>query len=247
MARILLIVSNKEFDPTEACVPWKVLTDAGHDVRFASGNGRAALCDQITLTGEGLPKHLQTLAAKPANRDVYVEMASSQRFLNPIAWQDVNPDDYDALVLPGGHAPGVKPYLESEHVHNICRNFFDRKAPVSSVCHGILALSRTRRDDGRSILYGYKVSGLNNFQEKIAIKMTVKSMGAHYQTYPETVQDEVSKVLKTSRDFIAGPKFPAYGSANNPHKGFYVEDGHLLSARWPGDCYTLAHAFLKKL
>ncbi len=246
MAKILILVSNIEFDPTEACVPWKVLTEAGHDVWFASEDGTPAACDRSTLTGEGIPKHLQGLAAKPANREVYADMAASERFQNPLAWQDVKPDEFDGLVLPGGHAPGVKPYVESTHVHNICRNFFDRKAPVSSVCHGVLALSRTQREDGRSILYGYKVSGLNNFQEKLAIKMTKKSMGTHYQTYPETVQDEVSKVLENPKDFIAGPKFPAYGSAENPHKGFYVEDGHLLSARWPGDCYKLAHAFAKK-
>ena len=77
--------------------------------------------------------------------------------------------------------------------------------------------------------------------------MTKKSMGAHYQTYPETVQDEVSRVLEGPKDFIAGPKLPAYGSAKNPNKGFYVHDGHLLSARWPGDCYKLAHALLAKL
>ena len=247
MARILLIVSNIEFDPTEACVPWKVLTEAGHDVWFASGDGNMAACDPATLTGEGIPKHLQSLAAKSENRKIYADMAASERFQNPLSWNDVKPNEFDALVLPGGHAPGVKPYLESDIVHDICRNFFERKAPVSSVCHGVLALSRAKRSDGRSILYGYKVSGLNNFQEKLAIKMTQKTMGIHYQTYPETVQDEVSRELESPKDFIAGPKIPAYGSAKNPRKGFIVEDGHLLSGRWPGDCYKLAHALKDKL
>ena len=247
MARILLIVSNIEFDPTEACVPWRVLTDAGHDVWFASGDGRVAVCDHATLTGEGIPGHLQSLAAKPENRKIYADMEASARFQNPLSWGAVKPDEFDALVLPGGHAPGVKPYLESSEVHNICRNFFARKAPVSSVCHGVLALSRAKGADGRSILYGYKVSGLNNFQEKLAIKMTQKTMGSHYQTYPETVQDEVSRELENPKDFKAGPKFPAYGSAKNPHKGFIVIDDHLLSGRWPGDCYKLAYALKDKL
>ena len=143
MSKILIIVSNIEFDPTEACVPWKILSEAGHDVWFASGDGNVAACDQATLTGEGIPKHLQSLAARPENREVYKEMAASPRFQNPLAWSGVKPDEFDALVLPGGHAPGVKPYLESEAVHDICRNFFARKAPVSSVCHGVLALSRS--------------------------------------------------------------------------------------------------------
>ena len=77
--------------------------------------------------------------------------------------------------------------------------------------------------------------------------MTQKTMGTHYQTYLETVQDEVSRELESPKNFIAGPKFPAYGSAKNPRKGFIVEDGHLLSGRWPGDCYKLAHALKDKL
>ncbi|MEE9346551.1 MAG: type 1 glutamine amidotransferase domain-containing protein, partial [Robiginitomaculum sp.] len=217
MARILIIVSNIEFDPSEACIPWKVLTGAGHDVRFASGNGEMAQCDPVTLTGVGLPKHLQSLAAKPESREIYVQMAASDAFQNPMAWSAVNADDFDALVLPGGHAPGVKPYLESEAVFDICRNFFARKAPVSSVCHGVLALARAKREDGKSVLHGYSVTGLNNFQEKIAIKMTRKAMGGHYQTYPETVQDEVSAVLAQASDFKSGPTLPAYGSASAPH------------------------------
>ena len=247
MARILLLVSNIEFDPTEASVPWKIETEAGHDVWFANEGGRLAICDQITLTGKCLAKHLQVLAAKPENRALYAQMATSERFLNPLAWKDVQPDEFDGLILLGGHAPGLKPYVESPYVYAICRNFFARKAPVASVCHGILALSRTKDDNSRSILYGSKVSGLNNFQEKLAITMTKKTMGTHYQTYPETVQDEVSKILQNPKDFIAGPKYPAYGSAKNPSNGFYVRDRHLLSARWPGDCYKLAHAFCDML
>jgi protease I len=247
MANILTLVSNIEFDPSEACIPWKVLTDAGHDVWFASEDGSVAQCDPVTLTGDGLPGHLQSLAAKPENREIYAQMSASQRFQNPLAWKDVDPDTFDALVLPGGHAPGVKPYLESEHVFDICRSFFERKAPVSSVCHGILALARTKKADGKSVLHGYRVSGLNNFQEKIAISLTKKTMGGHYQTYPQTVQDEVSVVLARKKDFHAGPKFPAYGSAKAPSKGFIVEDGHLLCGRWPGDCYKLAHALRDKL
>ena len=243
MASVLMILPNTEFDPTESSIPWKVLTDSGHQVSFATGNGDAAVCDQITLTGTGLPAYLNSLVAKPENKLVYQQMAADERFQNPTAWADINADEFDALVLPGGHAPGIKPYLEAPAVFDICRNFFDRKAPVSSVCHGILALSRTKRDDGKSVLNGYKVTGLNNFQEKIAIRMTRRSMGQHYQTYPQTVQDEVSEQLASAKDFLPGPMLPSFGSANNPNKGFIVEDRHLVSARWPGDVYKLAYAF----
>ena len=247
MARILTLLPDTDFDPTEACVPWSVLTGAGHDVFFATNSGRAATGDPITLTGQGLPKHLQSLRAKPDNIKLYQTMLKDGRFQAPQAWTDVDPEKYAALVLPGGHGAGVKSYLEAPAVHAICRNFFERKAPVSSICHGIIALARTMRADGKSMLFGYRVTGLTNFQEKLSIMLTRKHIGGHYQTYPETVQNEVCRALETPNDFIPGPKFPAYGSIDAPRKGFIVEDRHLICGRWPGDAYKLAHAFLIKV
>lgn len=242
-----MLLPNAEFDPTEAGVPWHVITAAGHEVFFATGDGTKAQCDQATLSGEGLGGLLKSLAAKPENADIYRQMEASENFQNPQAWKDVNPDDFDALVLPGGHAPGMKPYLESEHVFDICRNFFARSAPVASICHGILALARSKDEGGKSILHGYKVTGLNNFQENIAYKMTKKTMGEHYRTYPVSVQDEVSQVLVSARDFKPGSILPAFGTAKNPNQGFTVKYKNLISARWPGDAYKLAYGFVDML
>ena len=247
MAQVLIIVSDQDFDPSEAAIPWQVLTNAGHDVYFASGSGGTPQCDPITLMGEGLPSLAKSLAARPDNVRVYAAMRKDKNFQTSKRWRDIDPENYDALVLPGGHAEGVKPYLESAHVHNICKEFFARKAPVSSVCHGILALARARREDGKSILYGYKVTGLTSFQENLAIKLTKSKLGTHYQTYPETVQEEVSKVLKSPSDFKSGPLIPAFGTQDNPNKGFVVEDDHLLCGRWPGDVYKLAYKLNARL
>jgi len=247
MAKILMLLPNAEFDPTEAGVPWHVLCAAGHEVYFATGDGSQARCDASTLSGDGLGGMLKSLAAKPENADIYRQMEEDTNFQNPTAWKDVKPLDFDALVMPGGHAPGMKPYLESEHVFAVCRNFFAREAPVASVCHGILALARTKDVDGQSILHGYQVTGLNNFQENIAYKMTKKTMGTHYQTYPVSVQDEVSAVLASAKDFKPGPLFPSFGTAKNPNKGFTVKDRNLISARWPGDVYKLAYGFVDML
>ncbi len=247
MAKVLMVLPNEDFDPTEAGVPWRVLKDAGHEVYFATGDGTPARCDQSTLNGTGLTGLLKSLAAKPENADIYHQMAADANFQTPFSWENVKPGDYDGLVLPGGHAPGMKPYLESQDVFAICRNFFERNAPVASVCHGVLALARAKNAGGRSLLYDYTVTGLNNFQENIAYKMTKKAMGTHYQTYPTSVQDEVSAVLADPKAFKPGPMFPAFGSAKNPNKGFIVKHKNLISARWPGDVYKLATEFADML
>ncbi len=56
-----------------------------------------------------------------------------------IAFCDVNPDDYLAMVLPGGRAPEFLRY--DEDLLRITRDFFSKKKPVASICHGIEILA----------------------------------------------------------------------------------------------------------
>ena len=37
--KVLMPLPERDFDPTEAAVTWKVLRDAGHTVRFATPKG----------------------------------------------------------------------------------------------------------------------------------------------------------------------------------------------------------------
>jgi protease I len=47
---------------------------------------------------------------------------------------EVNPDDYDILLLPGGKAPGT--IREERSALEIARHFFKKSKPVSAICHG---------------------------------------------------------------------------------------------------------------
>ena len=47
---------------------------------------------------------------------------------------DVNPKDYDALIIPGGRAPE---YLRlNKRVIEIVKHFIDEKKPIAANCHG---------------------------------------------------------------------------------------------------------------
>ena len=48
-------------------------------------------------------------------------------FKSPLKWTEVDPADFDGLVLVGGHAPGMKPYLESPVVQRLAKQFWDAK------------------------------------------------------------------------------------------------------------------------
>jgi protease I len=243
MRRVLILLPDADVDPTEVAVPWYVLTQAGHNVEFATQSGRAAVCDQITLTGQGLPAPLQFLKCHAQNAAIYRDMAASLKFNTPHSWEQIDHAAYEALILPGGHGPGMRPYISSPLVHDICSAFMARAAPIGAICHGVMALARATLADGQPVLADYKTTGLTRFQEQAAIVLTAPFMGDHYKTFPITVQQEVSATLAKPSDFQTGPTFTRFGTQAHPDRGFIVQDRNYVSARWPGDAWKFASAF----
>ncbi len=48
--------------------------------------------------------------------------------------EEINPDDYDLLVLPGGKAP--EKVRKEPKALEIARSFFKHNKPVAAICHG---------------------------------------------------------------------------------------------------------------
>ena len=62
-----------------------------------------------------------------------------------VAFADVNPADYAALVIPGGRAPE---YIRNDKdVQRIIRHFFQQEKPVAQLCHAALASGRGGRSE----------------------------------------------------------------------------------------------------
>jgi protease I len=70
--------------------------------------------------------------------DITVEMPG-YTFASQIAFRDVDPAGYAALVLPGGRAPEFLRY--DADLIAITRHFFAENKPVASICHGIEILA----------------------------------------------------------------------------------------------------------
>ncbi len=51
-----------------------------------------------------------------------------------LAFEEVDPDEFDALVLPGGKAPEI--VRLNERAIEITRKMFEAGKPVASICHG---------------------------------------------------------------------------------------------------------------
>ena len=241
MSRILIVLPQSDFDPTEVAFPWKVWTRSGHQVVFATETGQPGACDPVTLSGEGLPALARSLRARPDAREAYAAMTADPAFRHPLSWAAAKASDYAALHFPGGHAPGMKPYCESGEVMRLAREAFAARQPVSAVCHGVLPLARA------GVLEGRRTTALTAMQEDIAVALTRRALPGHYRTYPESVEAEVTRALGAKGMFERGPLIPRYASARSPHAGFVVQDLRYLSARWPGDAWTLAERMLDLL
>lgn len=99
-----LIISADNFEDSELLVPYYRLKEAGVEVTVASFN-------RSVITG----KHGYEVAVD-------------------ITLNEVAPDDYAILILPGGKAPTV--VRKEPKALEIARSFFAGSKPVVAICHG---------------------------------------------------------------------------------------------------------------
>ena len=243
MARILMPLPSKDFDPTESAVPFRFLKQHGHEFVFATPDAKPAQADQRMLNGNGLGLLRPFLMADRNARSAYSEMQQSAEFLSPIRYDDIDIKPFDAILLPGGHAQGMKPYLESLQLQHLIAEHFAAGKPTAAICHGVVLAARSRGNDGKSILIGFQTTALLQKQEMLAWQPTRAWLGNYYRTCDQSVQAEVTAALAKADDFQEGPIPLTRDSANNLKPGFVVRDRHYLSARWPGD----AHRFAREL
>jgi putative intracellular protease/amidase len=227
VAQILIVIPQRDFDPSEVAVTWQQLTIAGHALTFATPDGEAGRGDELMLDGRGLDvwgwiPGLQRvvlvgrlLRANRQARAAYAALENEPAFRKPLAYAQLRVADYAALVLPGGHrARGMRAYLESAELRAFVADFFDSGKPVGAICHGVLlAANAVSKRTGRSVLHGRKTTALTWHLERSAWSLgrIVRFWDPnYYRTYLETsaepvgarsVESDVKRVLESPDDF----------------------------------------------
>lgn len=277
--KILVPLPSRDFDPTEVAVSWRILRDAGHTLLFATPDGKPGAADPVMITGEGLDlwgfipllKKLRliglALRAQAPAREAYALLLADTNFLQPRPYLELRSQDYDALLLPGGHAKGMREYLESGLLQTVVAEFFDAGKPVAAVCHGVVLAARSRsKITGKSVLHGRQTTALTWKLEKSGWDLTRFFARfwdpGYYRTYGEEpgqpagymgVQQEVTRTLARPEDFrdvaadapdhFLKTSGLARDTLHNARPAWVVRDGNYISARWPGDVHTFAQAF----
>ena len=129
--RILMLVGDYVED-YEAMVPFQMLQMVGHTVH--------AICPDKNV-GDTVATAIHDFEGE----QTYSEKRGHNFALNA-SFAEIEPENYGALVIPGGRAPE---YLRLDaRVIKIVKEFADSEKPVAAICHGIQILTAAKVIDG---------------------------------------------------------------------------------------------------
>src|SRR6202453_1449994 len=127
----ILIITGDAAESLEVMYPYQRLLEEGYEVDIA-----APAVKKLQFVVHDFTDGFDTYTEKPG----YTWPAD-------VAFADVNPDDYVALVIPGGRAPG---YIRNDpDVQRIVRHFMSADLPVAHLCHAAQVLSAAGTLTGR--------------------------------------------------------------------------------------------------
>lgn len=119
----------------EVMVPFQALQVVGHTVHAACPDKRAG-------------EKVRTAIHDFEGDQTYTEKRGHEFALNATL-AEINPADYDALVIPGGRAPEY--ILLHETVLEAVRHFAGADKPIAALCHGAQVLAAAGVIKGRRV------------------------------------------------------------------------------------------------
>lgn len=134
MKKILMLVGDFVED-YEAMVPFQALKMVGYDVR--------AVCP-----GKKSGDTVKTAIHDFEGDQTYSEKRGHNFAIND-DFEEINPDEFDALIIPGGRAPE---YLRlNPRVIEIVREFVKNDKPIAAICHGPQILAAADALKGKKV------------------------------------------------------------------------------------------------
>ncbi|MCM5679089.1 DJ-1/PfpI family protein [Schlegelella sp. S2-27] len=175
MAKKILMIVGDFGEDYETMVPFQALSMVGHTVHAVCPDKKAG---EWVMTAVHDFDGYQTYSEKPGHR-----------FTLNAGFDEVRPEDYDALVVPGGRAPE---YLRMNPKVIACVQHFSKaNKPIAAICHGAQLLAAA------GVIRGKRVSAYP------ACAAEVELAGASY------AQIAVDQAL-TDGLLVTAPAWPAH-------------------------------------
>ncbi|MEM7641005.1 MAG: type 1 glutamine amidotransferase domain-containing protein [Pseudomonadota bacterium] len=195
MARVLITLTSHDrlgdtgrqtgFYFDEMAAPYWALRDAGHEVGLAS------------IAGGVAPHDPTSLADDPAERPAAVtrfqdDSAAMAALSDTKAIADVDPADWDAIFVPGGHGT-MWDLPDSDALAKAISAIYAKGGVVGAVCHGPAGLVGATKEDGRPLVEGKTIATFTDAEEDaveltdvvpFALESRLRDLGATIQTAP---------------------------------------------------------------
>ncbi|RJP33929.1 MAG: DJ-1/PfpI family protein [Candidatus Omnitrophota bacterium] len=122
--KILMLVGDFVED-YEVMVPFQALQMVGHAVHAVCPDKKKG---DVVRTAVHDFEGDQTYSEKPGHN-----------FTLNATFSEISPEDYDALIIPGGRAPE---YIRlNDSVIRMVKHFADANKPIAAICHGLQLLT----------------------------------------------------------------------------------------------------------
>ncbi|GAA3636175.1 DJ-1/PfpI family protein [Microbacterium awajiense] len=132
MADKILILTGDAAETLEVFYPYHRLQEAGYEVHIGAPSKK-----KLQFVVHDFVDGFDTYTEKPGHC-----------WDADVAFADVDPADYVAIVVPGGRAPE---YIRNDpDAQRIVQAFMERNDPVAATCHGPLLLAAAGVLDGRT-------------------------------------------------------------------------------------------------
>ncbi|GGA83388.1 thiazole biosynthesis protein ThiJ [Brucella endophytica] len=228
----------------ELMQPVKALTEAGHEIVFATPKGTAPALDKSSVDKMYFGGDEAALQESLALLDkLRLTSSRASPVISLARVEEIGYDQFDAVYVPGGHAP-MQDLLVSPELGKLLAAFHAKGKTTALVCHGPIALLSTLPDakgftteletsgsaKSRDWIYaGYKLTVISNQEEEIAKGLL---NGGAMKFYPQTA-------LET-----AGARFTGNES---PWAAHVVTDRELITGQNPASAPAVAAEMLKRL
>ena len=135
MAKKILVLAGDFVEDYEVMVPFQALLMVGHTVH--------AICP-----GKRAGQSVRTAVHDFEGDQTYTEKRGHNFSLNA-TFDEINAEDYDALLIPGGRAPE---YLRmNPKVLDLVRHFAVARKPIAAICHAAQILTAAGVVEGKRV------------------------------------------------------------------------------------------------
>ena len=224
MPTALFVVSQEGYWAEECIEPLTTLTEAGVDVTVATPSGDPPVVDERSVDPEEVGEEEAAQLMEVHETD--------ERLNDPSPLAQVDAEEYDAVVFPGGHGTEWDINQDRDARRLLRGAVAGEEGTALVVCHAVGILAFTRDTDGQFLVEGRAVTGFPNaWEEGIVDDNDLMPDG---RKLPYWVEDEVK---------AAGAEWDAELDADTS----VTVDGDLITARGPPSSAEAARTLLEEL